>query len=130
MKRAFDRVAAVLALISGVMSIVAGGGALLGRVPGWTVIGWLPVYNFAVGVLAAVVVAPLIWRGSRYAMPAALVTLGANVAVIFALQLAFRDTVARQSMAAMLLRVALWVVIVLLMFLQMRRNRPVPTASG
>jgi hypothetical protein len=128
MKRNYDRVAAVLALIGGVMGIVAGGGALLGRVPGWTVIGWLPVYNFVVGVLAAVVVAPLIWRGSRYAMPAALVTLGANVAVILALQLAFRDTVASQSMGAMLFRVVLWLVILLLMFLQRRRNPSVPAA--
>jgi hypothetical protein len=128
MKRTYDRVAAVLALIGGVMGIVAGGGALLGRVPGWTVIGWLPVYNFVVGVLAAVVVAPLIWRGSRYAMPAALVTLGANVAVILALQLAFRDTVASQSMGAMLFRVVLWLVILLLMFLQRRRNPSVPAA--
>lgn len=128
MKRTFDRIAAVLALLSGVMGVVAGGGAMLGRVPGWTVIDWLPVFNFVVGVLATFVVAPLIWRGSRYALPAALVTLGANAAVVFVLQLALRDTVARQSMGAMLFRVVLWLAIVVLIFVQRRRNPPVPAA--
>ena len=124
MNRTLDRVAAVLALIIGVLGVIAGGQALLGRIPGWNVIGWLPVYNFIMGVVAICVVAPLIWRGSRYALPAALVTFGANVVTVFILQIAFRDAVARESMVAMLLRLAVWLVILVLMFLQSRRKRP------
>lgn len=131
MNKTLDRIAAVLALILGLMGVFAGGQAMLGKLPGWNVISWLPVYNFTVGLLAALLVAPLIWRGSRYAMPAALVIFGANVVVVLVLQLAFRDAVARESMMAMFLRLGVWLVILALMWLsRFRRGRPGATASA
>ena len=116
MNKTLDRIAAVLALILGLMGVFAGGQAMLGKLPGWNVISWLPVYNFTVGLLAAFLVAPLIWRGSRYAMPAALTIFGANLVVVLVLQLAFRDVVARESMMAMFLRLGVWIVILGLMW--------------
>ena len=116
MNKTLDRIAAVLALILGLMGVFAGGQAMLGKLPGWNVISWLPVYNFTVGLLAAFLVAPLIWRGNRYAMPAALTIFGANLAVVLVLQLAFQDAVARESMMAMFLRLGVWIVILGLMW--------------
>jgi hypothetical protein len=51
-KRTLSKVAAGLAFIIGAMAIFAGGQVLLGRDPGYYVIGWLPIYNFVMGVLS------------------------------------------------------------------------------
>jgi hypothetical protein len=131
MNKTLMRIAAVLALILGLMGVFAGGQAMLGKLPGWNVISWLPVYNFIAGLLATFLVAPLIWRGSRFAMPAALTIFGANLVVVLALQLAFRDAVARESMVAMFLRLGVWIVILVLMWLpHFRRGQPGATASA
>lgn len=45
MRSNLNRVAAVLAWLIGGMGVLAGGQTLLGRLPGWNVISWLPVYN-------------------------------------------------------------------------------------
>ena len=124
MNGTWNKVAAVLAWMIGVMGVLAGGQALLGKVPGWTVISWLPLYNFIVGLAVVFVVAPLIWRSSRYALPAAFVVFGANVVVMLVLQIAFHDTVARQSMLAMLFRLAVWLIILLLMYVPARSSPP------
>jgi hypothetical protein len=130
MNRTLNKVAAVLAWIIGLMGVFAGGQALLGRVPGWTVISWLPLYNFIVGLAIVFIVAPLIWRGSRYALRAAYVVFGANAAVLLVLQIAFGDTVARESMLAMLLRLAVWLIILLLMALAARKSPPEHGSGG
>lgn len=122
MRDNLNRVAAVLAWIIGGMGVLAGGQTLLGRLPGWNVISWLPVYNFAVGVLIVLVVAPLMWRGHRYALPAGWAIFGLNLAVTLTLLVVFRDIVARESIAAMLLRLAVWAVIIGILYLQARRQ--------
>ncbi len=122
MNRTLDKIAAVLALLLGAMGVFAGGQAMLGKLPGWNVVSWLPVYNFIVGVLTVFVVAPLIWRGSRHALTAALVTVGANLVVLLVLKITFRDIVARESVMAMLFRLTVWTGILALMVLQLRRN--------
>lgn len=122
MKRTLSKIAAVLAFIIGLMAIFAGGQVLLGNDPGYYVIDWLPVYNFIVGLISAAVTAWLIWRGSRYALPAALATFAAHTAVMTLLQTAYRDVVAPDSIRAMTIRMAVWLVIVALMLLQARRR--------
>ncbi len=122
MRSNLNCVAAVLAWIIGGMGVLAGGQTLLGRLPGWNVISWLPLYNFVVGVLTVLIVAPLIWRNHRYALPAGLAVFGANLAVVLTLQVAFQDTVARESIAAMLLRLVVWAVIIGLLYWQARRQ--------
>ncbi len=120
MRNSLNRVAAVLAWLIGMMGVLAGGQTMLGKLPGWNVISWLPVYNFVVGVLTVLIVAPLIWRSHRYALPAGLAVFGANLAVTLTLLITFRDIVARESIAAMLLRLAVWAVIIGLLYWQAR----------
>lgn len=123
MRISLSKVAAVLAFIIGAMAVVAGGQVLLGRDPGYYVIDWLPIYNFGVGVLTVLVTAPLIWRGSRYALPAAVVTLAAHSLVMVVIIVAYRDVVATDSIRAMTIRIIVWLVIVGLMAVQARRSR-------
>ncbi len=128
MNRIFARIAALLAFIIGAMAVVAGGRVLLGTDPGYFVINWLPVFNFVVGVLTVLVTAPLIWRGSRYALPAALATFGAHAVVMLILLTASRNAVATESIVAMTVRLAVWLVILGLMFLQGRKDRQLTPA--
>jgi hypothetical protein len=119
-KRTLSKVAAVLALIIGAMAIFAGGQVLLGRDPGYYVIDWLPVYNSVMGVLTVLVVAPLIWRASQWALPAALATLAAHSLVMVVLRTAYSDVVAPDSLRAMAIRIVAWLLILALMFVQAR----------
>lgn len=128
MNRVRTRIAAVLAFIIGAMAIGAGGSVLLGREPGYYVIGWLPGYNFAAGVLSALVTAVLIWRRSRCARPAALLTFAAHMLVMLILLAAYRDVVARDSIVAMTVRILVWLVILGLLWGQGRRDRRSPAA--
>jgi energy-converting hydrogenase Eha subunit B len=125
MNRTLSKIAAVLAFVIGAMAVFAGGQVLLGRDPGYYVIDWLPVYNFVLGVLTVLIVAPLIWRGSRYALPAAAATLAAHTVVLAILLAAYRDVVASDSIRAMIVRIVAWLVILTLLIVQSRRSRPV-----
>lgn len=49
-QRNLHKAAAILALIIGGMAIFAGGKVLLGNDPGYSVIDWLPIYNFGIGL--------------------------------------------------------------------------------
>jgi hypothetical protein len=122
-KRTLSKVAAVLAFIIGAMAIFAGGQVLLGRDPGYYVIDWLPVYNFVMGVLTVLVVVPLIWRASKWALPAALATLAAHSLIMVVLRTAYSDVVAPDSLRAMTIRIVAWLLILALMFVQARQNR-------
>jgi hypothetical protein len=125
MNRTLSKIAAVLAFVIGAMAVFAGGQVLLGRDPGYYVIDWLPVYNFVLGMLTVLIVAPLIWRGSRYALPAAAATLAAHTVVLAILLAAYRDVVASDSIRAMIVRIVAWLVILTLLVVQSRRSRPV-----
>ena len=113
------RIASVLAFLVGIMSIVAGGKAMQGWNPGYSVLSWLPVYNFAMGILA-LIPAVLLWVNHRYALAASIVTLGIHALVLLLLLSAFRGEVAFQSIAAMIFRLAVWTVILGLLFFQAR----------
>lgn len=115
MNSKLSKAAAILAWIIGAMAIVAGGLVQLGTRPDYYVIEWLPIYNFIVGVVTVLVTAVLIWRNSRYALPAAIMTLAANVLGLLVLLTAFQDVVARASLAAMMVRIVVWLIILALM---------------
>lgn len=115
MNSKLTRVAAVLAWIIGLMAVVAGGKVLLGTLPDYYVIDWLPIYNFTVGVVTVLITAVLIWRNSRYALPAAITTLTANILVMLLLLTAYGDVVARDSIVAMTVRITAWSIILALM---------------
>ena len=118
------KVAAVLAFIIGAMAIFAGGQViLLGKVMDYYVIDWLTVYNFIMGLLTFFVTAILIWKNSRYALPAAIVTLVANIMVTVILLTAYKDVVAPDSIVAMTVRIVVWLIILALMFIQKSKTR-------
>jgi uncharacterized membrane protein len=123
-KQPLFKAAAVLAFIIGAMALFAGGQVLLGRDPGYYVIDWLPIYNFVMGALTVLVVVPLIWRGSRWALPAALATFVAHSLVMVALRTAYSDVVAPDSLRAMTIRMVAWLLILALLLVQTRRSRP------
>jgi hypothetical protein len=122
MKKNSDRIAAVLAVIIGAMAIFAGGQVLLGRDPGYYVIGWLPIYNFIVGVISVFVTAVLIWKHSPYAIPAAVATLSLNTLVMLTILIGCGDVVAKDSIVAMTIRIVVWMIIVGLLVYASRRT--------
>ncbi len=121
MKTIFGKSASILALVIGIMAIVAGGRVLLGADPGYYVIKWLPLYNYTAGILA-VFTAVLIWNKSRFAAFASLGILGLHALVMLLLQTAYRSVVAPDSIKAMTLRLVVWMVIVGLIYVQIRKN--------
>jgi hypothetical protein len=121
MKNNYQKIAAILAFIIGVMAVFAGGQALLGKDPGYYVINWLLLYNYTAGLLTVFITAFLIWTHSRFALPAALGTFGLHALVMLLLQTAYRGVVAPDSLRAMTVRLVVWGIILGLMFLQRRK---------
>ena len=115
------RIAAVLAVIIGLMAVFAGGRVLLGTLPDYYVIDWLPIYNFSMGAIT-LVTAVLIWRRSRYALPAAGVTLAGHALIMLILLAAYRSVVAPDSLMAMTVRIVAWVAILGLLGAATRRR--------
>lgn len=123
--RILGRIAAILALIIGSMAIFAGGQVLLGKLPDYYVIDWLPVYNFTAGVVSVFLTAILIWKNNKWAMAAAIGTFGIHAAVMLVLQTIYSQTVAPDSIVAMSVRLAVWLIILALIFFQSRENAAV-----
>jgi hypothetical protein len=105
----------LLAFLVGAMSILAGGMVLRGWRPGWNLIAWLPVFNFAVGLLT-LIPAYYLWVNSLYALPASIVTFALNAIVLLLLLTSFRGQAAAQSIGAMSFRVMTWIAILALMW--------------
>ena len=122
MKLNLDKLAAITAAIIGGMAIFVGGKVLLGIDPGYYVINWVPVYNYTAGLLTVFFTSPLIWRGSRLALPLAFATISAHGLVMIALQTAFREVVASESIKAMIMRLSVWSIILVLMLVQRART--------
>jgi hypothetical protein len=122
MKPNFDKVASILAIIIGSMAIFAGGKVLLGNDPGYTVINWVPVYNYTAGLLTVFITAILIWRSSKHALLLAIATFSAHGVVMVILQAVFRDVVANESIMAMTVRLIVWSFILILMVVQRRKK--------
>lgn len=123
MKLILNKIASVLALVIGVMAIVAGGRVLLGNDPGYMVINWLVLYNYTIGILTVFLSAPLIWANSRFGLPAAIATLCLNALVMIILLVFYGDTVAPDSIVAMTIRIFAWIIILGLMMAQSRWRR-------
>ncbi|MDQ8153292.1 MAG: hypothetical protein P3B98_01410 [Gemmatimonadota bacterium] len=120
-----ERVVAVVALVFGLATVLAGGSVLRGRDPGYVVYRPLLVFNTIMGgvYLAAAMQA---WRrqASARAMAAAIVM--ANAAVWLWIMVRSRPgdgAVADDSVRAMTLRLAVWVVLFALLNRVWRRKR-------
>ena len=122
MKINLNKIAAILAFIIGAMAVFAGGQVLLGNLPDYYVINWLPVYNYTVGILTIFVTAILIWSRHRLAMPVAIATFGIHTLVMLILQISYRDVVAIDSVMAMTVRMAIWIIILAMLYSQARRK--------
>jgi hypothetical protein len=116
-----NTIAAILAFLIGIMSIVAGGKVIRGWEPGWSVLTWLPIYNVVMGILAFIP-ALMIWINQRYAFVISGVTFGIHAAVLLMLIIVFRNVVAMQSLAAMAFRLATWAVILALLYFAVQRS--------
>lgn len=115
MKHCITKITAALALIIGAMAVFAGGRVLLGIIPDYYVINWLPVYNYTVGILTVSVTAVLLWKNHRYARLAAVTTFTVHALVMVILLTAYRAVVAPDSLVAMSVRLVVWAVIVALL---------------
>lgn len=121
MNNLFNKIAAVLALVIGLMATFAGGKVLLGNDPGYYVINWLPVYNYSVGILTVLVTTTLIWRYHRLAWPVAITSISLHGLVMIILQTSYRDVVAPDSIVAMTVRLISWSIILGLMYVHKRK---------
>lgn len=132
MKTTLDRIASVLAFAIGVMAVYAGGKVLMGRIPDWSVLSWLPLYNYTLGLLIVMIAVPLLWKGGRSSLATAIVTLSINAGVLILLQTAFDGRVAAESIRAMTQRVAVWLVILVLALVgsRVRKTATRPQFSG
>jgi hypothetical protein len=99
MNSKLTKTASILAFAIGAMAIFAGGQVLLGRMPDYYVINWLPLYNYTVGVITFLFTAVVIWKSSKFALPAAIATLGMHTIVMIVLQTAYSDIVAPTAFA-------------------------------
>ena len=57
-----QKVAAVLAFAIGAMAVFAGGNVLLGNLPDYYVVAWLPTYNLLMGSVSVFFSAIVIWK--------------------------------------------------------------------
>ncbi|WP_457636736.1 hypothetical protein [Oceanithermus sp.] len=104
------------------MAVFAGGQVvLLGHMPDYHVIPWLPWYNFTVGVITVVITALLLWKALPAGRSASLATFAAHATVMTILLTAYRNEVAIDSLRAMTIRLTAWTVILLLIYWQGER---------
>ncbi|MDF1515689.1 MAG: hypothetical protein P1S60_17925 [Anaerolineae bacterium] len=122
MKTLYRKISAVVAFIIGAMAIFAGGQVVLGKIMDYYVIDWLPVYNLIAGLISSFLTAVLIWKGSKFAMPAALGTFVSHSLVMLVLTVAYRGVVASDSIKAMAVRMVVWLIVLALMFTQEHKN--------
>jgi hypothetical protein len=123
MNTTLSKIAAILAFAIGLMAVFSGGKTLLGNLPDYYVINWLPLYNYTMGVLTAFVTVPLIWINSKVTLPVAITTFILHALVMFILQVAYADVVARESVVAMSIRLGTWFVILALTIIKMKKQK-------
>ena len=123
MSTRLTKASAIMAFVIGAMAVFAGGKVLLGQVPDYYVIDWVPVYNFSVGLITAAFTAIVIWQNGKLALPAAIATLSSHSIVMIVLQTIYRDIVAPDSIQAMTIRITVWIIILTLLLIQAWINR-------
>jgi hypothetical protein len=106
------RIAAGVAVVFGVLSILSGGRALFGGVDMGAVVPFVLWFNFAAGFAYAAAGLGL-WFGQRWAMwlACAIAALTALVLVAFALHAARGGAFEARTVGAMVLRTGTWVII-------------------
>ena len=109
----FNKIAAVLALFIGLMSVFAGSKVLLGiDTKDYNVLTWLVSYNVVFGVLS-IFAAYLIWKAKEKSKNLTLFILTMHFLIFIYLKF-FSNTVASESIKAMIFRTSIWILIVVL----------------
>lgn len=110
------RLAAILAIILGLLSIKEGGSVLLGlSTKAYTVLPWLVWYNVVLGFVSVIAGIGL-WMKYAWSVrfAATIVSLHGLILTILIILFAFREAVALISIMAMLFRTLVWVGIIML----------------
>lgn len=108
-----NKIASILALFIGGMSVLAGSKVLLGiDTKNYTVLNWLVIYNVIFGFIS-IATAYLIWLKRLFAKNFILFILASHCIILLNLYF-FNENVAAESLKAMLFRSSIWVIIFLL----------------
>jgi hypothetical protein len=125
------KIASVIAFIIGAMAIFAGGQVvLLGKVMDYYVIDWLPVYNLTAGLLTFFITAVLIWKNARAYLTATYLTLASHSIIILVLLTAYKGIVASDSIQAMTVRIAVWLIITALLLFDRKKEAAQKQQAG
>ncbi len=118
-----NKIASILALFIGAMSVFAGSKVLLGiDIKNYTVLNWLVIYNVIFGIIS-IVASYLIWKRSSFAKKIILFILSAHLIIAIYLSF-FNEFVASESIKAMTFRVSIWSLIsILTIFLNKITNK-------
>jgi len=109
----FKKIAAVLALFIGMMSVFAGSKVLLGiDTKEYNILIWLVYYNVIYGIFS-IFVAFLIWKSNEKNKALTLFILASHFTVFIILKL-FSTNAASESISAMIFRIGIWSLIVVL----------------
>ncbi|HCE55726.1 MAG: hypothetical protein ACYCZ2_05770 [Lutibacter sp.] len=109
------KIAAIIALLIGIMSVISGSMVLLNyNMPNYNVLNWLVVYNVILGGIS-IVAAILIWKNNKSARKIILAILISHLLVFLYLYFLSQE-VALESIKAMGFRVSVWMVIFLLTY--------------
>jgi hypothetical protein len=112
-----NRLAALLAIIPGLLSIKEGGSVLLGLVTkDYTILPWLVWYNVILGFTSAIVGIRL-WRecAGGFNLATTILLLHSLVLIILIFLFAFKAPVSLISIMAMLFRTTVWIAIMVLL---------------
>lgn len=108
-------IAAIIALLIGLMSVISGSMVLLNyKIPDYTVLNWLVIYNVIFGGIS-IVAAILIWKNNKSARKIILAILISHLLVFLYLYF-LNQEVDLESIKAMGFRVSVWIVIFLLTY--------------
>ncbi|WP_299526385.1 hypothetical protein [uncultured Lutibacter sp.] len=109
------KIASILALLIGAMSVFAGSKVLLGiDTKEYNVLNWLVFYNVILGFIS-IVASYLIWKKNKLSKSLIPTILVLHSSILIYLYF-FSEIVAAESMKAMTFRVSIWIVIFLLTF--------------
>jgi FtsH-binding integral membrane protein len=111
------RLAAILAIVIGLLSIKAGASVLLGTsAPTYPVLQWLVIYNVALGFVSLIAGIGL-WMQHKWGITLATIIASLHGIVFITLisMFALEKTVAQKSIMAMLFRTTIWLVIIALL---------------
>lgn len=118
-----NKISGVLAFILGIMSVIAGSRVLFGfNSPDYDVLSWLVVYNVIMGIVS-IIVSLLIWRRNNLNIKAAILVTGSHAAILLTLVTIYSNTVAPESISAMIFRVSIWAIISLLLVINTKRKK-------